>query len=369
ATAGAGRKAGVGGELSNTTAYYASDSSATGGDGGHALGGGMYVSTNTLGYIQIGNVNVTGNTLTAGDGGDGGDVYWGATSSAAAGDGGDGGHAYGAGIFGTSSASPVGPFSFGSNTVDNYTQINGGPTVTGNTIIAVGSAGAGGTTFNHSGTVMPGSAGAVGSDGVSVTSAIQEAQLPSTYTAIGDLAWKDVNADNDYDAGTDIVLPNVLVTMYDDNVQIISRMYTDASGLYGFNTGFTGSVILKFAMGTASAVTADQGGDDELDSDIGGTGGITITINGGVDDFTNDAGFVDGDPNVSSLTLIINGTVSSGVTSVSIGSVSVVPSGDAYTISISVPANSTYVDMVSADDDGNQSTRRINIAALLMGGG
>ena len=53
----------------------------------------------------------------------------------------------------------------------------------------------------------------------------------------------------------------------------------------------------------------------------------------------------------------------------SIGSVSVVPSGDAYTISISVPANSTYVDMVSADDDGNQSTRRINIAALLMGGG
>jgi protocatechuate 3,4-dioxygenase beta subunit len=110
-------------------------------------------------------------------------------------------------------------------------------------------------------------------------------------TVLGDFVWEDLNADGIQDAG-EPGIENVTVTLLDDNGNTVGSTTTDGTGFYEFTGVVPGDYVVVF--GTPSgyeATPANQGGDDELDSDaVGGQTG-TINLESGENDLTNDAGF------------------------------------------------------------------------------
>jgi uncharacterized repeat protein (TIGR01451 family) len=112
-----------------------------------------------------------------------------------------------------------------------------------------------------------------------------------TTAAIGDFVWEDIDGDGIQDAG-EPGIENVTVTLQDDNGNTISTTTTDASGFYEFTNLTPGDYVVVFGTPAGFEPTpANQGGDDDLDSDaVGGQTG-TINIESGEVDNSNDAGF------------------------------------------------------------------------------
>jgi len=115
---------------------------------------------------------------------------------------------------------------------------------------------------------------------------------------IGDYVWEDTNGDGIQDAG-ESGIEDVEVKLFQSDGTEIATTSTDASGNYVFSGVAAGDYYLTFNASTAdplyAATLPNEGGDDDLDSDLTGTNGpnstATFTINAG-DDITNmDAGF------------------------------------------------------------------------------
>ncbi len=109
--------------------------------------------------------------------------------------------------------------------------------------------------------------------------------------ALGNLLWLDANGNNRQDpnepglAGTPVTLTGTLGT----GVAFTSvSAVTDANGQYQFTGLYPGSYTVTFT--DTGFVTADQGGDDTLDSDVTPTGVATVTLPSGTNNQTLDAG-------------------------------------------------------------------------------
>jgi protocatechuate 3,4-dioxygenase beta subunit len=112
-----------------------------------------------------------------------------------------------------------------------------------------------------------------------------------TTAAIGDFVWEDIDGDGVQDAG-EPGIENVTVTLQDDNGNTLATTTTDATGFYEFTNLVPGDYVVVFGTPAGFEPTpANQGGDDDLDSDaVGGQTG-TINIESGEVDNSNDAGF------------------------------------------------------------------------------
>lgn len=115
-------------------------------------------------------------------------------------------------------------------------------------------------------------------------------------TMIGDYVWRDDNRNGIQDAG-EPPLANVPVYLYDaDNTNAsLATTTTDANGYYQFKPIPAGNYRVGFGNPYSYDVSAkDQGSDDELDSDIDPTTGITdaILVANGDSITTIDAGFM-----------------------------------------------------------------------------
>jgi hypothetical protein len=109
--------------------------------------------------------------------------------------------------------------------------------------------------------------------------------------AIGNFVWEDIDGDGVQDAG-EPGIENVTVTLQDDNGNTLATTTTDATGFYEFTNLTPGDYVVVFGTPAGFEPTpANQGGDDDLDSDaVGGQTG-TINIESGEVDNSNDAGF------------------------------------------------------------------------------
>ncbi|NRA48168.1 MAG: carboxypeptidase regulatory-like domain-containing protein, partial [Phaeodactylibacter sp.] len=110
-------------------------------------------------------------------------------------------------------------------------------------------------------------------------------------TALGNFVWEDIDGDGVQDPG-EPGIENVTVTLFDDNSNLLFTTTTDANGFYDFTGLPPGAYVVVFDTPSGfEATPANQGGDDELDSDaVGGQTGV-ITLESNQIDNSNDAGF------------------------------------------------------------------------------
>ncbi|MCO6400316.1 MAG: DUF11 domain-containing protein [Verrucomicrobia bacterium] len=115
------------------------------------------------------------------------------------------------------------------------------------------------------------------------------------FAAIGDTVWLDVNGDGIQSGGSETGMPNVTVTLYDAQTNVLGTTTTDASGYYTFTNLVPGAYFVGFTPPSGYMLTAqDQGSDDALDSDADPITGLTaLTIlESGEYDPTWDAGLM-----------------------------------------------------------------------------
>ncbi|MCO5067491.1 MAG: isopeptide-forming domain-containing fimbrial protein [Kiritimatiellae bacterium] len=115
------------------------------------------------------------------------------------------------------------------------------------------------------------------------------------FAAIGDTVWLDVNGDGIQSGGSETGMPNLTVTLYDAQTNVLGTTTTDASGYYTFTNLVPGAYFVGFTPPSGYMLTAqDQGGDDALDSDADPITGLTaLTIlESGEYDPTWDAGLM-----------------------------------------------------------------------------
>ncbi|MBA3684979.1 MAG: hypothetical protein H0W72_07030 [Planctomycetes bacterium] len=339
-------QAGDGGVAGN--AYDAGDTAtaSSGGDGGSASGGGLYF---TNGNLHFGALVISGNRALAGNGGKGGFAKNGAANDYA-GDGGDAGEAQGGAVYfsGTS-----------------LTLTNGGPTYAGN-VATQGVRGLGGKAINtlsgFTGTLTDGTDGTVSS--IVVDESIGSA-LPTVFSLVSGHAWRDVGSSANTEDSTDTNIADVLVTIRDATPRSLAKMYTDSAGLYAFDTSYVGSGTATFAKPGETPVTQTVSTVDG--SDINGAGVASITITAADTDLPDiDAGY---QPRAAAtMSLVIVGTVTTGTTSVRIGSTEAVIVGTGYTLSVTVPPATTEVEMITTKG-GATSSRIIHINPATTAGG
>ncbi len=109
---------------------------------------------------------------------------------------------------------------------------------------------------------------------------------------IGDRVWNDLNRNGIQDAG-EPGLANVTVALYTAGGTLVGSTLTDSDGLYLFADQQPGDYYLLFTAPSGFAFsTADQGGDDSLDSDADPVDGrtATTTLSSGETDLSWDAG-------------------------------------------------------------------------------
>lgn len=108
---------------------------------------------------------------------------------------------------------------------------------------------------------------------------------------IGNFVWNDANA-NGIQSGSEPGFPNLLVSLYRCDGTSVGSVYTDANGSYSFGVA-PGSYYVQFtAPGGYAFSSADQGANDETDSDANVTTGRTICtiLESGESDLSWDAG-------------------------------------------------------------------------------
>ncbi|MFK8006549.1 MAG: SdrD B-like domain-containing protein, partial [Saprospiraceae bacterium] len=116
------------------------------------------------------------------------------------------------------------------------------------------------------------------------------------YAKIGNFVFEDKNANGIQDAGeSGISNVEILLTGTTGNGTTISlTTTTDGNGLYDFDNLVPGNYKLTFTSPTDFKATyANEGGDDELDSDADPISGMTVfeNLESGEDNDTYDAGF------------------------------------------------------------------------------
>lgn len=111
--------------------------------------------------------------------------------------------------------------------------------------------------------------------------------------SVGDFVWIDTDGDGVQDSG-ETGLSGAVVKLYSGNTEIDSTT-TNSSGFYSFVNLDPGSYTIEFVLPSGyTRSPANQGGNDQKDSDANATTGKTgtITLAAGEEDLTWDAGFV-----------------------------------------------------------------------------
>ncbi len=86
------------------------------------------------------------------------------------------------------------------------------------------------------------------------------------------VAFEDVNGD-DLNNGSDKTIANVMVTLYDENNQVIATTTTDSNGHYEFNDLYPGKYHVEFNdISNYFRSEQDKGSDDKIDSDVDASG-------------------------------------------------------------------------------------------------
>jgi len=117
-----------------------------------------------------------------------------------------------------------------------------------------------------------------------------EVDIPAS---IGDFVWLDVNGNGLQDGGSETGMPGVVVTLYDENTNVVGTTTTDVNGAYIFTNLVPGTYFLGFDKPVGYEFTLqDQGGDDAVDSDVDRITGLTVptVLSPGENDMTWDAG-------------------------------------------------------------------------------
>ena len=115
---------------------------------------------------------------------------------------------------------------------------------------------------------------------------------------LGDVVFNDINGNGVQDGGTEVGVQGVTVNLLDSTGNtVLQTMMTDANGNYEFCVD-PGTYVVEFTNIPSNFVGftgQDQGGDDTADSDADTTTGRTgpITVGGGDNDPTNDAGLLE----------------------------------------------------------------------------
>lgn len=98
---------------------------------------------------------------------------------------------------------------------------------------------------------------------------------PLQTAAVGDYVWLDDNMDGIQDT-TEAGIADVVVNLYSCDDSLIADAVTDADGYYMFDSLDAGDYYLEFELPDGYLFTLmDQGGDDELDSDVDPETGTT----------------------------------------------------------------------------------------------
>ncbi|NOZ90824.1 MAG: hypothetical protein GXO60_06035 [Epsilonproteobacteria bacterium] len=117
-----------------------------------------------------------------------------------------------------------------------------------------------------------------------------------TTFGIGDRVWYDANHNGLQDSG-EMGVANVIVVLYDDNGNVVSRTTTDSNGEYHFSNLLSGNYSLGFMSLPTNYIftTQNVGNNDEIDSDVDNSGRTSLINIGGGDvanDLTCDVGIV-----------------------------------------------------------------------------
>jgi 5-hydroxyisourate hydrolase-like protein (transthyretin family) len=117
-------------------------------------------------------------------------------------------------------------------------------------------------------------------------------ELPSI---IGGFTWLDANNDGQFQIEEPII-PNVNVSLYYSNGDLIDQTASDEGGLYSFQNSVVGDVYLQFELPDGKIYTIANQGDDLSDSDVTSeiiTGSTSlITLIPGEENLTNSAGYL-----------------------------------------------------------------------------
>lgn len=121
-----------------------------------------------------------------------------------------------------------------------------------------------------------------------------DAGIFTEKAGLGNFVWNDVNNDGIQDPN-EPGIPGITVTLYaSDGVTVLATAITNSNGAYSFVNLDPGTYVVGFSGVPVGATfsTADQGGNDALDSDADRITGKTspIVLNGGEYDPTVDAG-------------------------------------------------------------------------------
>ena len=95
----------------------------------------------------------------------------------------------------------------------------------------------------------------------------------SPLGAIGDFVWQDTNGNGIQENG-EPGLPNIAVTLFDSNNNVVKTITTDATGHYLFSNLPAGNYTVGFALPSTGFFFSppNQGNDDAVDSDAGQNG-------------------------------------------------------------------------------------------------
>ncbi len=197
--------------------------------------------------------------------------------------------------------------------------------------------------------------------------------------SIGDFVWDDLDANGVQDSG-EPGIAGVAVELRDGTGTVVGTTTTAGDGSYGFPSLDPGEYTVTFTSPSGAAPTAtDSGGNDLVDSDVDGSGVVSVSITTGEDDDSIDAGFVtpatignfiwddlDGDgvqdvgePGVGSVAIELLddvGAVIATTTSAADGSYNFtgVAPGQ-YQIRVTAPAGSGFSSIDAGTDDGLDS--------------
>ncbi len=118
--------------------------------------------------------------------------------------------------------------------------------------------------------------------------------VPEDWATLGDRVWFDEDGDGVQAGGSETGMPGVVVRLYGAASNLVDSTTTSGTGAYSFTSLPSGSYFLEFVTPTNHVASPqDQGGNDELDSDISPATGRTalFTLSGGENDTSRDAGF------------------------------------------------------------------------------
>ncbi|MBC7884897.1 MAG: hypothetical protein H7X99_05445 [Saprospiraceae bacterium] len=107
----------------------------------------------------------------------------------------------------------------------------------------------------------------------------------TVLSSVGDLVWDDMNGNGLQDNG-EPGIDNAIVSLFDENDNLIAQTSTNALGFYFFQHVFPGNYYLHFDISSSLSQTVHVLSDLNLNSDLSGANGENTTS-----DFTVIAGF------------------------------------------------------------------------------